>query len=39
MLAKVDALCGERDRQLGEQCRKHPGTNKVISGPIERRLR
>jgi hypothetical protein len=28
-----------RDRQVGEQRRKYPGTNKVINGPIERRFR
>jgi hypothetical protein len=39
MLAKVDELCVERDRQLGEQRQKYPGTNKVINGPIERRFR
>ena len=39
MLAKVDGLCGERDRLIGEQRRKYPGTNKVINGPIERRFR
>jgi hypothetical protein len=39
MLAKVDELCTERDRKVGEERRKHPGTNKVINGPIERRFR
>jgi hypothetical protein len=39
MLAKVDGLCAERDRQVGEQRRKYDGTNKVINGPIERRFR
>jgi hypothetical protein len=39
MLAKVDELCAERDRQVGEQRRKYPGTNKVINGPAERRFR
>jgi hypothetical protein len=39
MLAKVDRLCAERDRQVGEQRRRYPGTNKVINGPIERRFR
>jgi len=38
MLAKVDGLCGERDRLIGEQRRKYPGTNKVINGPTERRF-
>jgi hypothetical protein len=39
MLSKVDDLCAERDRQVGDQRRKYPGTNKVINGPIERRFR
>jgi septal ring factor EnvC (AmiA/AmiB activator) len=39
MLAKVDGLYAERDRQVGEQRRKYPGTNKVINSPIERRFR
>jgi hypothetical protein len=39
MLAKVDQLCLERDRLVGEQRRKYPGTNKVINGPAERRFR
>jgi len=39
MLAKVDWLCAERDRQVGEQRRKYPGTDKVINGPTERRFR
>ena len=39
MLAKVDGLCAERDRLVGEQRRKYPGTNKVINGPAERRFR
>jgi hypothetical protein len=39
MQSKVDELCIERDRQLGEQRRKYPGTDKVIHGPIERRFR
>lgn len=39
MQARVDALCAERDRQVGEERRKYPGTNKVINGPIERRFR
>ena len=29
MQAKVDGLCTERDRQVGEQRRKYPGTNKA----------
>ena len=37
--AKVDGLCAERDRQVGEQRRKYPGTDKVINGPTERRFR
>jgi hypothetical protein len=39
MQTKVEGLCAERDRQVGEQRRKYPGTNKVINGPIERRFR
>ena len=39
MLAKVDELCAERDRQVREQKIKYAGTNKVINGPIERRFR
>lgn len=39
MLAKVDQLVSERDRQVGEQRRKYPGTDKAIHGPIERRFR
>jgi hypothetical protein len=39
MQAKVDGLCIERDRQVGEQRRKYLGTNKVINGPTERRFR
>jgi hypothetical protein len=39
MQAKVDGLCVERDRQVGAQRKKYPGTNKVINGPIERRFR
>ena len=39
MHTKVDGLCEERDRLVGEQRRKYPGTNKVIKGPIERRFR
>jgi hypothetical protein len=39
MLAKVDGLCAERDRQFKEQGIKYPGTNKAIKGPIERRFR
>jgi hypothetical protein len=38
MQTKVDGLCEERDRLVGEQRRKYPGTNKVINGPIERRF-
>jgi hypothetical protein len=29
----------ERDRLVGEQRKKYPGTNKVINGQIERRFR
>jgi hypothetical protein len=39
MLAKVDGLCAERDRQRKEQLVKYPGTEKAIKGPIERRVR
>ena len=39
MQANVDELCAERDRLVGEQRRKYPGTNKAINGPIERRFR
>jgi len=39
MLAKIDGLCAERDRLVGERRRKYPGTNKVINGLIERRFR
>jgi hypothetical protein len=39
MLSKVDELCAERDRQVGEQRKKYPGTNKAINGRIERRFR
>ena len=39
MLAKVDGLCAERDRQRKEQKIKYPGTDKDINGPIERRFR
>jgi len=39
MLAKVDSLCAERNRQFKEQGIKYPGTNKAIKGPIERRFR
>jgi hypothetical protein len=39
MLSKVDELCVERDRQVGEARRKYPGTDKVIKGAIERRFR
>ena len=39
MLSKVDYLCIERDRQVREQRVKYPGTDKVIKGPIERRIR
>ena len=39
MQAKVDGLCEERDRLVGDQRRKYPGTDKVINGPTERRFR
>jgi D-mannonate dehydratase len=39
MLAKVDELCLERDRQLKEERRKYAGTDMVINGPIARRYR
>jgi len=39
MLNKVDDLCAERDRLVGEGRRKYPGTDKAIHGPIERRFR
>jgi hypothetical protein len=39
MLSKVDELCVERDRQVGEERRKYPGTDKIINGAIERRFR
>ena len=38
MQASVDNLCAERDKLVGEQRIKHPGTNKVIKGP-QMRLR
>ena len=39
MLAKVQVMCAERDRQRKEQSVKYPGTNKPIRGAIERRIR
>ena len=39
MQSKVDELCSERDRQLGERRRKYSGTDQIIRRPIERRLR
>ena len=39
MLAKVNGLSAERDRQLEEQKLKYPGTDKVINWPSERRFR
>jgi hypothetical protein len=33
MLAKVDELCVERDRMVGESRRKYAGKNKFILGP------
>ncbi len=39
MQEKVDGLCAQRDRLVGEERRKYPGTNKVIKGtPASRRL-
>jgi hypothetical protein len=39
MLLKVDELCADRDRLVGEQRMKYPGTSKAINGPSERRFR
>ena len=44
MQSKIDRLCAERDRQVGELRRKYPGTDKVILGErsskaAERRFR
>jgi hypothetical protein len=39
MQAKVDSLCGERDRQNKEQRVTYPGTDKPIRGTAERRYR
>jgi hypothetical protein len=39
MEAKADELCAEREKLVGEERRKYPGTNKTINGPIERRYR
>jgi hypothetical protein len=33
MRATVDNLCAERDKRVGEQRMKYPGTSKVIKGP------
>ena len=39
MQDKVDGLCVERDRLVGEARRRYPGTNKVINGtPAVRRV-
>jgi hypothetical protein len=38
MQATVDNLCAERDKLVGEQRMRYPGTNKVIKGP-QMRLR
>jgi hypothetical protein len=38
MQATVDNLCAERDKLVGEQRIKYPGTNKAIKGP-QMRLR
>ena len=32
MQATVDNLCAERDKRVGEQRIKYPGTNKIIKG-------
>lgn len=39
MLAKTDELSVERDRQVRDERRKYPGTNKVINGTTQRRFR
>ena len=39
MLSKVDELCADRDRLVGEQRMKYPGMSKAINGPSERRFR
>ena len=39
MLAKVDDMCAERDRQRREQSLKYPAPTKPIRGAIERRVR
>jgi hypothetical protein len=40
MQAKVDGLCADRDRLIGEQRRRHPDGNKVTHhGAAERRFR
>jgi hypothetical protein len=39
MLANVDGMCAERDRQRREQSVKYPGTDKLIRGAAERRVR
>jgi len=39
MLAKVEGLCAERDRQIRERRVKYQGTDKFIRGAIERRIR
>ena len=33
MQATVDNLCAERDKLVGEQRMRYPGTDKVIKGP------
>jgi hypothetical protein len=38
MQASVDHLCAERNKLVGEQRIRYPGTNKVIKGP-QMRLR
>ena len=39
MLAKVDDLCAQRDKLVGEERRKYPGTNKGDNGTTERRFK
>lgn len=39
MQAKINSLCGERDRRRNEGLPRYPGTDKPIKGPAERRYR
>lgn len=39
MLAKVDDLCAQRDKLVGEERRKYPGTNKGDNGTTERQFK